>query len=116
MNNQVLVQCEAKKMSARQAYKELYPSTSLPIPRRAHFIKLRIWLPENKGTSRFLAFLFLLPVPLFYVRLGLGFVKAKAGEESLPIPKSEIMRLLHFRGIRVQVDTHDGTHIDIKTI
>jgi hypothetical protein len=116
MENQVLVQCGTKEMNARQAYKALYRSRLPKSPRRAHFIKLRITIPESKGTSRFLAFLFLLPVPLFYVRIGLGFVKAKDGEEPLPIPKSEIMRLLHFRGIRVQVDSHDGTHIDIRTL
>ncbi len=116
MENQVLVKCGAKELNAKQAYKTLYPKMQSSPQGRAHFIKLKIRVPESKGATRFLAFLFWLPLPLFYVRIGLNFVKSKDGEEPLPIPKSEIMRLLRFRGIRVQVDSHDGTHIDIKTL
>lgn len=116
MQNQVLAQLSNNEINVRKAYAELYGSSRTARYPRAHFLKLKIRIPEHRGTSRFLAFLFWLPMPLFYVRIGLSFVKAKDGEDPLPIPKQEIMKLLSYRGIQVEVDAKDGTKILIKTL
>lgn len=116
MKNQVYDQLAAKEISARKAYDLLYKPQKIRRHPRAHFLKLRIRTPESKGVNRFLAFLFWLPMPLFYVRIGLAFVKSKDGNDPLPIPKQEIMKLLSYRGILVEVDAKDGTKILIKTL
>lgn len=116
MKNQVYDQLAAGEISVRKAYSELYKTPKVRRYPRAHFLKLRIRTPEEKGVNRFLAFLFWLPMPLFYVRIGLAFVKAKDGNDPLPLPKQEIMKLLSYRGIVVEVDAKDGTKILIKTL
>jgi hypothetical protein len=116
MQNQVFHQLATKEISVRKAYSELYDTPKTRRYPRAHFLKLRIRIPEERGVSRFLAFLFWLPMPIFYVRIGLAFVKVKDGHDPLPIPKQEIMKLLSYRGIQVEVDAKDGTKILIKTI
>jgi hypothetical protein len=116
VNNQVYDQLAAGEIGVRKAYSELYKTPKARRYPRAHFLKLRIRTPEEKGVNRFLAFLFWLPIPLLYVRIGLAFVKAKDGNDPLPLPKQEIMKLLSYRGIVVEVDSKDGTKILIKTL
>lgn len=116
MNNQVLLECYQKARSPRSAYNELYTPKRLPLRRRAHFIKLKIRIPDEPGVSRFLAILFCLPMPIFMVRVILSFVKLDQTNNQLPIEKKEIMELLRFRGVQVQVRSHDGVRVLIKTI
>jgi len=116
MNNQVLLECYQKARSPRSTYNELYTPKKLPVRRRAHFIKLKIRIPDEPGVSRFLAIFFCLPTPIFMVRVLLSFVKLNETSEKLPIDKKELLELLRVRGVQVQVRSHDGVRVLIKTI
>ncbi len=114
MQNQTLYRLTSKEISKREAYSELFPKpTKIPGPKRAHFVRLRIIVPDQKGVSRFLAFLFLLPIPLFYARIALRHIKQ---DEDMPLDSKELMRLIAIRGLIVDIKTHDGTKVYIKTI
>lgn len=115
MKNQTLVRLEHKEIGKRQAYRELYPKPArVALPKRAHFVKLRFRIPESKGVTAFLGFLFLLPTPLFFVRIILGFVKFD--KEDVPFTKKELMRLIAVRGLKVDVRSTDGVNVFIKTL
>ena len=115
MENNILMQLKNNEISKKEAYKQLYPLTSKPRHRRAHFVKLRISIPDSKGVSRFLAVLFLLPCPIFLVRFALRFAKLE-DNESIPFTKGEIMKLISSKGIKIDVRTHSGEIIHIRTI
>lgn len=115
MKNQTLVRLEHKEIGKRQAYRELYPKPEkIRQPKRAHFVRLRFRIPESKGATAFLGFLFLLPTPLVFVRIVLGFVKFD--KEDVPFTKNELMRLIAVRGLKVDIRSNDGVHIFIKTL
>ncbi|HAQ56431.1 MAG TPA: hypothetical protein DCR44_03380 [Acholeplasmatales bacterium] len=115
MENQTLDRLGRKEIGKRQAYRALFPK---PLkergPKRAHFIKLRIRIPESKGVTNFLAFLFWLPLPILFARMILGFVKLDT--KDMPLDKQEIIKLIAVRGIKVEVKTTDGVRVYIKTI
>jgi len=93
----------------------LFPkSAKVRGPKRAHFIKLRIRIPESKGVTAFLAFLFWLPIPILFARVILGFVKLDS--QDMPFNKRELVNLIAVRGVKVDVKTNDGVKIYIKTI
>lgn len=115
MGNQTLDRLGRKEIGKRQAYRTLFPKPAkLRGPKRAHFIKLRIRIPESKGVSAFLAFLFWIPTPILFARVILGFVKIDT--KDMPLNKQELINLIAVRGIKVDVKTTDGVRIYIKTI
>lgn len=115
MREDILKQLTEGDLKPKQAYRLLYPTNRSLKPRKAHFVKLRIKLPEEKGVTRFLAFLFFLPFPIFLVKLGLKFVKEDKLEGS-PITKKDIIRLIGYKPIRVNVRTADGVTVKIHTL
>ncbi|MBN2503738.1 MAG: hypothetical protein JXB20_00165 [Bacilli bacterium] len=115
MDYDVLKQLEEKSVSSRQAYKLLYKRGASPKPRRAHFVKLRIIIPDEKGVTTFLKVLFFLPMPMFLIRFGMKFVKTDFTSD-VPLTKQEMMYLLSHKGIKVKVTTNSGEKILIKTI
>lgn len=98
----------------------LYGKSGMSPIRRAHFIKLRIVIPEERGVTAFLAFLFLLPVPLWVVRAILQrALKEERKEEkvsNLPFSERQLLDLIAYKGILVEVKTQEGQKIYIKTI
>jgi len=115
MENQSLVRLERKEIGKRQAYRELFPKPAkVRGPKRAHFVRLRFRIPESKGATALLGFLFLLPTPLVFVRMVLGFVKFE--KDAMPFTKKELMRLIAVRGLKVDVRSTDGVNVYIKTI
>ncbi|MBU1144311.1 MAG: hypothetical protein KJ971_00455 [Firmicutes bacterium] len=115
MVNNVLFQLRENEISPKEAYKELYPKGTKTKMRRAHFVKLKIRIPEEKGVNRFLGVLFLLPLPLFLVKFGLRLAK-NIDEDTLPMPKDELLRMISYRGIKLSVNAKSGEKIIIKTI
>lgn len=115
MENQILFQLHQKQIKPKDAYKELYPKIHKNKMRRAHFVKLKILVPDDKTATRILRILFAFPMPLFIVRLILRFVKEENSSD-LPLTKKEIIRLISYRGIKVSVNTKSGEKILIKTI
>lgn len=115
MNDNILVQLHKNEITPKQAYKELYERAPKPKMRRAHFVKLRIKVPEEKGVSTFLGILFALPFPLFIVKFVLKRVK-NLDASSLSMTKDELLNLISYKGIKVQVEAASGEKVYIKTI
>jgi len=115
MASEVLTQLQNQVITPKEAYKELNRETKPAKLHRAHFVKLRIHVPQDKTANRLLRLLFLLPIPLVFVRIALRFVKDKGEENQLPFSKQEIMDLISYRGIKVSVKSKGGEDIYIKT-
>jgi len=115
MQNQTLDRVATKEIGKREAYRLLYPKAAkVRGPKKAHFAVLRIRVPEEKAVNALLAFLFFLPVPLVFAKLILK--RANLGEETTPLDKEDILKLISVRGLKVDVRTHDGVRVFIKTI
>ncbi len=112
---EILNKVKYGEMTAKEAYKALYTYPKVRKPRRAGFIKMRIRVPDEKGVNRLLAVLFFFPIPLFVVRWGLRFVKNEHLEKG-GIEKKDIMELIRYRGISVEVNAKGGEKVLVKTI
>ncbi len=115
MENTTLQLLRNREISTKEAYDNLYSKVRFQKPRRAHFIKIRIIIPGEKGVTRFLRVLFLFPAPMFLVKLGLRLAKFDSNED-MPLSKSEILKLISYKGIIVNVKSHSGEKVIIKTI
>ncbi|MGD9909544.1 MAG: hypothetical protein AB7U79_02945 [Candidatus Izemoplasmatales bacterium] len=112
MTNPVLLDLKDQVITTKEAYDELYKPKKVKKPRKAHFVKVKVRIPDDRAANRLLAFFLFLPFPLFIVRIGLRFVK---NEDDLPLPKSEIFELISYRGIKVSVNAKGGEKVYIKT-
>ncbi len=113
----VLNKLESNELTPDLAYKELYPVKKTKPGKRAHFIKMRIHVPdEGKKVNGFLKVLFALPIPIMFARIGLGFAKRFTDMEDQEIDFNEIARLLKYsKHTCVSIDSKDA-QIDIKII
>ena len=103
-------------MKPREAYRELYRVPRVPSKGRAHFLKLRIRVPGERGITTFLAFLFLFPLPLFIVRMFLRKMKPESIGGDMPFTPAQLMELIRYRGIIIDVKAKDGTRVLFKTL
>lgn len=115
MENQILLKLTSGQLSKKQAYRSLYPKQKLSKRKRAHFVKIRIKIPDEVGVSRFLALLFLFPVPLFFAKMILRRVKNTESYD-MPFTVNEFAEMISVRGIKIDVQTKSGEKIFIKTI
>jgi len=113
---EVLHQIEQKKMHPKKAYKLLYRPVKERKPRRAHFVKMNVNIPEEKGVNILLKVLFFLPLPLWIIKLVLRKRANQKLSDEFPVTFKELMDLMLIRGSRVDVKTHDHVNVLIKTI
>lgn len=116
MENQLLVECSQNMRSPKATYRSLYESDKPRRRRRAHFIKIRIRIPDEPKVTNFLRFLFLLPTPILFARIILRFVKLDEQNQSIPLSKKEMIDLISVKGVSVEVFARDGVVVHIKTI
>ncbi|MBN2268278.1 MAG: hypothetical protein V3569_03450 [Acholeplasmataceae bacterium] len=113
---EVLNQLEQKKIHLKKAYQMLYKKQKERKPRRAHFVKMSISIPEEKGVNAFLKILLFLPIPLWIVKLVLKKRGNQKLSDEIPITFKEMLDLMMIRGSRVDVKTQDQVKVLIKTI
>lgn len=111
--DKVLQQIENGEITSQEGMKLLYPEPKQKIGKRAHFIKLKIHVPdEGKGINTFLRILFAIPIPMIFARLGVRFADRFVKDEDVDF--KEIGKLLKYsRNTRVQVDSQDA-QVDIR--
>ncbi len=115
---EVLDKLNQKEITVDEAYKLLYKKQYKV--RRAHFIKLRFDIKDEKAANVLLKTLFFLPVPMLFVRLILKLVmkksQGKMGLENIPLTHDQILDLVTHKGLLVDVQAQDDANILIKTI
>ncbi|QMS84746.1 hypothetical protein [Candidatus Xianfuyuplasma coldseepsis] len=111
----VLQQIENGEITSQEGMKLLYPVSNQKIGKRAHFIKLKIHVPEEgKGVNTFLRILFALPIPMIFARLGIRLANRFVKDEDVDF--KEIGKLLKYsRNTRVHVDSKDA-QVDIRIV
>lgn len=111
----VLNQLQNNELSIEDAYEKLYKERKTKPGKRAFFVKMNITVPnEGKGINTFLRILFMLPIPIVFARIGLGFASRFVKDATDEIDFKEISRLLKYsRNTKIQVDAKDAK-IDIK--
>ena len=115
MDNQTLLKLSNGQLTKHQAYRTLFIESRLPRRRKAHFVKIRIVIPDEVGVTRFLAFLFLMPVPLFFAKMILRRMK-NTDSNDFPFSNNELVKMISVRGIKIDIKTNSGEKILIKTI
>lgn len=83
--------------------------------KKAHFLMIRIKIKDEPVVSFFLKLLFLLPFPLFILRVIINFIPKKALKDA-PIEKEDLKTLLTAKGVLIDIHSKEGDHIFIKTI
>jgi hypothetical protein len=116
--NKILNQIEQQELSPKAAYALLYPKKSGKVrkAKKAHFIKLRIRVPDSKGASALLAFLFFLPYPIGFVKFILRKVFKGKQIEQVDMSIEELLEMISYKGIKVDVRAQSGERVSIKTI
>ena len=117
---EILKLLDENKISVKKAYKQIYRSGNvIRFTNRAHFIKLKIIIPDEKGVNTFLRILFFLPFPIFILDLVLPFIKMDGmgiDKIGLDLSKADILKLIKSKGINIVVNASSNERIIIKTI
>lgn len=112
---EILNKLQTKEISPRRAYRYIYNSENyLRFTNNAHFVKLKIIIPEEKGVTRFLGVLFFLPIPLVIFKIAIPFIKFD--DKDMPISKNDLIKMVNSKNIKIKVNAHSNEKIIIKTI
>jgi len=113
---EVLTQLSNKEIKVKDAYNLLYSKQKDRKLRKASFIKLKIIIPNERKVTVFLSILFLLPIPIFLVRM---FMTRKLNtniSNEFPMTYKEALDLVQHKDIKIYVTTKTNEKIRIKTI
>ena len=115
----VLKKIECGELDADQAYNQLFVPSIKEGGKRAFFVKMNLEVPEEgKKINTFFKILFMIPIPLLFVRIPLRLFRRKIensiGDVDFEI--DDIIQMIKYsRHTRIQVDSNDAK-IDIKII
>lgn len=116
---EVLNQLNNNEVKTKDAYKLLFSEEKERKPRRAAFVKVKINIPESKGASVLLGVLLFIPIPIGIIKLLIPRRFKNTDEplnDQIPLSPKDILELISFKGIKIDVRTHDDVNILIKTI
>ncbi|MBN2604395.1 MAG: hypothetical protein JXR62_01070 [Bacilli bacterium] len=104
----VLKKLENNEISCEEALSEIYPEPKTRPGKRAYFIKMKVVVPEEgKGVNRLLKFLFLIPFPMIFARLGLRLAKRFVKDDNIDI--TEISKMLKYsKNTKIDIDSKDA--------
>lgn len=114
--SEVLNQLSLKEINQLEAYRLLFPKVRTRKARKAKFVKLKIYIPENKGVSLFINLLFFLPLPITLVSFFLRKKINNTISDQLPMSYKEFIDVASIKGARIEVLAKDRTKILIYTI
>jgi hypothetical protein len=116
--NKILNQIEQQELTPKEAYALLYPKKSGKVrkAKKAHFVKLRIRVPDSKGASALLAVLFFFPFPISFVKFILKRTLKGKQIEQVDMSLEELLEMISYKGIKVDVRAQSGERVSIKTI
>ena len=113
---EVLNQLESKQIDYKTAYHLLYPKIEERKPQRAHFIKVKIRIPDQSGVNALLSVLLILPIPIFIIR----WVIKKRSDIKLGndfnISPEDLITLISLKGVKVNIIASSNERILLKTI
>jgi len=116
---EVLEKLENDEITVLEAEKLLERKRKIKPGKRAHFVKLKVHVPEEgKNINLFLKILFILPFPIILATMGLRLGKRFIPDlgDDVDFDVNDIIRLLKYsKNTRINVDSKDA-HIDIKII
>ncbi|MDY0023867.1 MAG: VanZ family protein [Candidatus Izemoplasmatales bacterium] len=113
--SEVLKMLAQNKITSRKAYRLIYRKpTKLRFTNHAHFLKLRIIVPDEEKANKFLSVLFFLPFPIFLIKIFIPFVNTK--KMDIPLSKAEMLNLISAKDIVIKVNASSNEKILIKTI
>lgn len=112
---QALTLLQNQEISAKKAYKSIYRKDELiKFTNKAHFVKLKIIVPDEKGVNVFLRILFFLPIPLLLVKIAFPFIKIE--NTDMPFSKTELLQMITSKNISIVVNASTKEKVIIKTI
>lgn len=114
--NEVLDKLSKKEIDYKEAYNLLYPKIKEVKPNRAHFVKLRVRVPDSKAANTFIKLLFILPIPIGLAKLILRNKLNQHVSDDIPISFNDLIDLAAIKGTYIKVIASDNTRVLIKTI
>jgi hypothetical protein len=113
---EVLNQLNQNQMDTKEAYRLLYNQPKERKPRKAHWVKVRIRIPESKGVTILLAVLLALPIHIGIIK---WIVSKRANQqisEQFQFTPRELIELVAVKGVRVNIHTKTNEKIMLRTI
>lgn len=109
---QALVKLSKNKIDIDKAYEKLY---KIKRAKKARYVKMKILIPDSKGVRILVNTLFLLPMPIWLLKIFFKNSDQVISEE-FPVKIKDFLKQGLYKGMSIKVNSNDGTKIIIKTI
>lgn len=112
---EVLNELNQNQLKPEQAYNLLFKAPKERKPRKAHWVKVKIRIPESKGVTLLLAILLALPIHIGIIKWIISKRVNKPINDQIPLTPRELIELVAVKGVRVNIQTKTREHILIRT-
>jgi len=113
---EVLNQLEDKQIDYKRAYHLLYPNIEEKKPGRAHFIKVKIKIPDQTGVNVLLSVLLVLPIPIWLIRMIIRRRNEIKFNDDFKMDPKDLIDLISLKGVKVMIKASSNERIYLKTI
>lgn len=114
--NEVLNQLSKNEIDIKKAYNLLYPKIKEKKAKKAHFVKLSVNIPDSAAANTFIKILFLLPIPIWLVKLIVRRRLNQYVSDDIQISFGDLINLVSIKGTLVKVIANDNTKVLLKAI
>ncbi|TNF09325.1 MAG: hypothetical protein EP317_00980 [Bacillota bacterium] len=113
---EVLNQLNQNQLDTKKAYKLLFEQPRERKPRKAHWVKVRISIPESRGVTILLAVLLALPIHIGIIKWIVSRRAKQQISEQIPITPGDLIELVSLKGVLVNIHTKTNERIMLRTI
>ncbi|MBE0700521.1 MAG: hypothetical protein IH571_02430 [Acholeplasmataceae bacterium] len=114
--HEVLNQLHKNEINPKRAYRLLYSHHKERKPRKAHFVKIGIRIPESRGISILLAILFILPIYIGLIKLLIKIFAKNGTIGNSNLTAQDLIDLVSVRGVKVNINASSGEKVLIRTL
>ena len=113
---EVLTEVKQNQIKPHEAYQLMFKYPKERKPKKAHWVKVKIHIPESKGVSLLLAVLLALPIHIGIIKWIVSKRANRPISDQFQFTPKEVLEMISIKGVKVNIQTRTNEKILISTV
>ena len=113
---EVLTEVKQNQLKPHKAYQLLFHYPKERKARKAHWVRVKISIPESKGVSLLLGVLLALPIHIGMIKWIVSKRANRPISDQFQFTPKELLEMIAIKGVKVNIQTKTNERIRISTV